>query len=148
MHVCIVRINCQNKWAGVNPQLLACNCICAVAIGTATNACVSVSSKDTGHCPQRWCSNKKLSAINWPALQRLSFSVVICFVEAVIPSSIGIAHFQPHNISGRRQKNFGERGNPSWHSQIAAISSDVPLGALAISPYLMGMVPKSLFVER
>ena len=111
MHVCIVRINCQNKWAGVNPQLLACNCICAVAIGTATNACVSVSSKDTGHCPQRWCSNKKLSAINWPALQRLSFSVVICFVEAVIPSSIGIAHFsttQHFQVGGRKILAKGE----------------------------------------
>ena len=112
MHVCIVRINCQNKWAGVNPQLLACNCICAVAIGTATNACVSVSSKDTGHCPQRWCSNKKLSAINWPALQRLSFSVVICFVEAVIPSSIGIAHFSTTQHFRSAAEKFWRKGKP------------------------------------
>ena len=121
MHVCIVRINCQNKWAGVNPQLLACNCICAVAIGTATNACVSVSSKDAGHCPQRWCSNKKLSAINWPALQRLSFSIVICFVEAVIPSSIGIAHFSTTQHFRSAAEKFWRKVKPiaarlgSWH---------------------------------
>ena len=112
MHACIVRINCQNKWAGVNPQLLACNCICAVAIGTATNVCVSVSSKDTGPCPQRWCSNEKLSAINWPALQRLSFSVVICFVEAVIPSSIGIAHFSTTQYFRSAAEKFWRKGKP------------------------------------
>lgn len=83
MHACIVRINCQNKcwWARrqstvAGLQLHLCCC------GTATHACVSVSSKDTGHWSQRWCSNTTLSAITWPALQRLSFfSIVICSLK-------------------------------------------------------------------
>ena len=112
MHVCIVRINCQNKMlvggrqstvAGLQLHLCCC--------GTATHACVSVSSKYTGHWPQRWCSNTTLSAINWPALQRLSFSIVICFVEAVILSSIGIAHFsttQHFQVGGRKILAKGE----------------------------------------
>ena len=114
MHVCIiVRINCQNKLlvggrqstvAGLQLHLCCC--------GTATHACVSVSSKYTGHWPQRWCSNTTLPAINWPALQRLSFSIVICFVEAVIPSSIGIAHFSTTQHFRSAAEKFWRKGKP------------------------------------
>ena len=124
MHVCIiVRINCQNKLlvggrqstvAGLQLHLCCC--------GTATHACVSVSSKYTGHWPQRWCSNTTLSAINWPALQRLSFSIVICFVEAVIPTAaLASLIFQPHNTFRSAAEKFWRKVKPiaarlgSWH---------------------------------
>lgn len=90
-------------------RLLACNCICAVAVLQHMHASRSPPKiLDTG--PSDGAPNKPLPAINRPALQRLSFSIVICFVEAVIPpSSIGIAHFSTTQHLGRRQKNFGER---------------------------------------
>ena len=111
MHVCIVRINCQNKWAGVNPQLLACNCICAVAVLQHMHASRSPPNiLDTGpsdgapiqHCPRstgRLCS---------------AFPSQSSFVSLKLSSPAALASliFQPHNTFRSAAEKFWRKVKP------------------------------------